>query len=258
MSSCCSGIPWLGCVARVRRLTTACSRRPRQSSNLHTQICRLPGARLMLAVRRVANVLPQSWSYAPSVSESRISRFARYPSYEDVLSLLDRKSRITDYFLESARASHLRGLRRASFRLRLPRYIYDAFFNSPYGYRAQYALSPEIGACSNRMTIDRLIPKLTRHRPAIGDGHERLLRSLRSKDAKIWIDELEVESQLGGHRAQIAFPPWVAGTESGVGLLAPIGHNLEVKGGWLNEAGEEVRDPHKARRSEEIHEAGYS
>jgi hypothetical protein len=36
----------------ARRLTTACSRRPRQSSNLHTQICRLSGARLMLAVRR--------------------------------------------------------------------------------------------------------------------------------------------------------------------------------------------------------------
>ncbi len=35
-----------------RRLTTACSRRPSQSSNLHTQICRLSGARLMLAVRR--------------------------------------------------------------------------------------------------------------------------------------------------------------------------------------------------------------
>ena len=34
------------------RLTTACSRRPSQSSNLHTQICRLSGARLMLAVRR--------------------------------------------------------------------------------------------------------------------------------------------------------------------------------------------------------------
>ena len=34
------------------RLTTACSRRPSQSSNLHAQICRLSGARLMLAVRR--------------------------------------------------------------------------------------------------------------------------------------------------------------------------------------------------------------
>ena len=39
-----------------RRLTTACSRRPSQSSNLHAQICRLSGARLMLAVRRQAPV----------------------------------------------------------------------------------------------------------------------------------------------------------------------------------------------------------
>jgi hypothetical protein len=41
------GFPWC-------RLTTACSRRPSQSSNLHAQICRLSGARLMLAVRRAS------------------------------------------------------------------------------------------------------------------------------------------------------------------------------------------------------------
>jgi hypothetical protein len=40
----------------VARLTTACSRRPSQSSNLHPQICRLSGPRLMLAVRRMPNV----------------------------------------------------------------------------------------------------------------------------------------------------------------------------------------------------------
>ncbi len=40
------------CTSVCCRLTTACSRRPSQSSNLHTQICRLSGARLMLAVRR--------------------------------------------------------------------------------------------------------------------------------------------------------------------------------------------------------------
>ena len=36
----------------ARRLTTACSRGPSQSSNLHAQICRLSGARLMRNVRR--------------------------------------------------------------------------------------------------------------------------------------------------------------------------------------------------------------
>jgi hypothetical protein len=36
----------------AHRLTTACSRRPSQSSNLHAQIGRLSGARLILAVVR--------------------------------------------------------------------------------------------------------------------------------------------------------------------------------------------------------------
>ena len=45
------------------RLTTACSRRPSQSSNLLTQICRLSGARVMLAVRRRERM--RLWSLHP-------------------------------------------------------------------------------------------------------------------------------------------------------------------------------------------------
>jgi hypothetical protein len=53
------------------RLTTACSRRPSQSSNLHAQICRLSGARLMLAVRRHAEMLSPA-----SKSSRRVGRAA--------------------------------------------------------------------------------------------------------------------------------------------------------------------------------------
>ncbi len=52
-------------VAKVTPLTTACSRRPSQSSNLRTQICRLSGARLMLAVRRHCDVAVSSRVHRP-------------------------------------------------------------------------------------------------------------------------------------------------------------------------------------------------
>ena len=41
-----------GVMSLCYRLSTASSRRPSQSSNLHAQICRLSGSRLMLAVRQ--------------------------------------------------------------------------------------------------------------------------------------------------------------------------------------------------------------
>src|SRR5882724_5057423 len=44
-------------VPERRRLTNACSRPTSQSSNLHAQICRLSGGRLMRAVRRMRSVL---------------------------------------------------------------------------------------------------------------------------------------------------------------------------------------------------------
>ena len=82
--------------------------------------------------------------------------------------------------------------------------------------------------------------------------------SLRAIEAKVWIYESEVESQLGEEHPAILYAPWAESSETGVGLLAPVGTFLEVKGGWLDRQGKERRNPVKSNRSNEIREFGYS
>ena len=65
---------------RTCRLTTACSRRPSQSSHLHTQICSLSGARLMLAVRRHTSLPLLSasslWRHSCMTAHATVAQYA--------------------------------------------------------------------------------------------------------------------------------------------------------------------------------------
>ena len=89
-------------------------------------------------------------------------------------------------------------------------------------------------------------------------GRGLLESSLAATDAKIWILESEVELHLGDPTPEIVFDLWQQGTTDGVGLRAPIGTRLEVKGGWIDREGRERRDPYKATRGDDIHAFGYS
>jgi hypothetical protein len=136
---------------------------------------------------------------------------------------------------------------------------YDAFFNSPKGYRAQYAISPKTGETANRRLLDALEPALMRKAATQNSApSSRVLKSLRCVDAKVWIDELEVEDQLSDPNPAIAYDAWQFDSPDGQGLRAPVGTRLEVKGGWLDAQGEERRDPLKASRSVQISRTGYS
>lgn len=160
---------------------------------------------------------------------------------------------------EPFRNGHLKGCRRAKFLLVVPVDIYDYFFNSPHGYRAQYAIAPINGEAANRAVIASLESSLeTFAQTAPETAQLPLITSLRGTDAKIWICEPEVETQLGKGKPEIRYAPWETLTETGVGLLAPLGTKLEIKGGWLDEQGLERRDPTKATRSIDIHLTGFS
>ena len=141
------------------------------------------------------------------------------------LASCDRKSRITDYFLEPAGSfPPSRSVVELHFDCAYLEYVYDAFFNSPCGYRAQYALSPEIGSV--------LQPDDDRQAHTETDASSPLrlvmatsacLRSLHSTDAKIWIDELEVAKPAGRSTVtQIALSSM--GSRHGIGS-GPLGAN---------------------------------
>jgi hypothetical protein len=135
---------------------------------------------------------------------------------------------------------------------------YDAFFNSPLGYRAQYARSITEGEKANRQLLSALEPGLVDAAARLKVAtHSSVLASLRASRAKLWILESEVEQQLSD-APSIIFPAWEFESLAGQGLRAPVGTLLEVKGAWMDPLGKEVLDPTKAHRSEQVHKTGFS
>ena len=198
------------------------------------------------------------WQYANSFDIARAQRLLSLSAFSEVIELIA-KAQVVEFTWEPFTGATLTGCSRASFLLRVSLTTYDAFFNSPAGYRGQYALSVSEGEAANRRLLTGLEPRLLSFVTSRNELFpSSVSASLRAAEAKVWIYEPEVESQLGEEHPAILYTPWADSSETGVGLLAPMGTSLEVKGGWLDRQGQERRNPVKANRSNEIHELGYS
>lgn len=198
------------------------------------------------------------WSFAPAFPQRRSEALVSYHTFETIVDLLSTAT-VTSLTWEPFKKEALRGCSRACFLIEVTPEAYDAFFNSPVGLRAQYALSPMHGEAANRRLLASLESRLLSFKRASAlPAAEAILWSLCAPEAKIWIHEKEVELQLGGDEPQILYPPWERCSESGVGLLAPYGRKLEVMGGWLSQAGLVVPNPEKATRSRDIHNSGFT
>lgn len=198
------------------------------------------------------------WSFTEQVPQVRVKRLMSHTSFEAVQARVA-AARVTAFVWEPYRGPELRGCHRASFLLDVSASTYDAFFNSPVGLRAQYALTPAHGEAANRRLLTVLAGKLLRRGlQAEAPGIEMLLWSLGASQAKIWIYEDEVQLQMGTSEPAIDYVRWAARSESGIGVLAPVGRQLQVMGGWLDQAGVVTSNPKKESRSLEIHRTGFS
>ena len=197
------------------------------------------------------------WTFYDSVSRERREELARYASFGNIGGGLLLTSEVLAACWAPFTEPRLRSCRRAEFVLKLPALLYDAFFNSPTGYRAQYAVSVELGRRKNRELIDALKAKLIASVDSKPD-EEKFAISLESSAAKVWINERQVENHYWNDIPEIDYLPWRQRSENGAGLRAPLGTELVVYGGWLDSVGRERLDPYKLRRSEEIHEVGFT
>lgn len=198
------------------------------------------------------------WSFANSINTRRARLMLGHPSFNAVLTLVA-SARVSAFCWRPYRKEKLRGCYRAEFLLTVKPNTYGAFFNSPVGLRAQYAVSAEHGETANRLLLSRLYSKLQRFKRHIEfPTDDEVQWSLSAPQAKIWIDEDEVASQQGESEPQIIYERWQQQSESGVALLAPSGKNLIVFGGWLDPTKGIRNNPDKLYRSAEIHATGYS
>jgi hypothetical protein len=204
------------------------------------------------------------WQFAESIPQNRANDLHSWTSFEEIAELVATGEILRFTWSPFKEERWLQGCRRASFVLKLPPRIYDAFFNSPNGYRAQYAHSVDRGAAANRSLLALLKRRLLAHeqvKQAVAGGEvetDHLEASLRATDAKLWIVEDERTmrhvSALGN---EILYPVWAMAHIS-KGQRAPQGTLLNIKGGWLDAAGREHRDDWKAYRDEDIHCTGWT
>lgn len=201
--------------------------------------------------------LPE-WQFGAAVDTGRAARLFSYPDFDSVALLLNGAA-VEGFSWERFDGETLRGCSRASFLLRVSSEAYDAFFNSPAGYRGQFAASVAAGEEANRVLLTLFEARLIAYAEDRSSVPRLLLSdSLRAAQAKFWIYERDFQPQLGASAPEIIFAPWQQHSEDGVGLLAPLGTRLEVKSGWLSSDGVERLDPLKLGRSEEIHRTGFS
>lgn len=210
------------------------------------------------------------WTFSALVPANRSQRLLALADFGEVIDRV--VAGTVEFVAEEPRNNQpCLGCRRAFFRVHLPKCAYDAFFNAPVGYRAQYAIGAENGERRNRELLKALEPACIEAMSRHPERDESLLvASLHAANAKLWIQESDLQGLDGVH---IEYPPWLAklaadsvGTTAeraaraaaSAGVLAPIGTVIEIKGGWISSGGEECRDPAKANRSAEIHDYGYS
>jgi hypothetical protein len=199
-----------------------------------------------------------SWKFTACVAPERSARLLSWESFDEIVESLS-NCEISDLYWEGAMSPHLKGCSRASFELLVPADVYDGFFNSPMGYRGQFARSETHGELANRKVLDALLYRLldaaATHQTA---NLHQITTSLQAKQAKIWIVETTVEDQLTDPSPSIVFPPWEFNEPNGQGLRAPRGTHLEVKGGWVSPVGDEVINQFKNDRSRHINRTGDS
>ncbi|MBI5462119.1 MAG: hypothetical protein HY941_08060 [Gammaproteobacteria bacterium] len=207
------------------------------------------------------------WNFTELVPVERRQRLLAVTSFEEIIQGITHGN--VDYFVAEPRQNYFR----AFFKVRVSVPDYDAFFNSPNGYRAQYCLSTENGEKQNRRLIEAITPmclEYSKRHEQHDFPTEKVLASLRGVDAKAWITESDIPDVDEVH---INYGPWAAKAEASTkgpiadqaaragasaGVLAPVGTHIEIKGAWLTPQGSEWRDPKKAFRAQEIRDYGFT
>jgi hypothetical protein len=149
------------------------------------------------------------WSFSRAVSETRQRELFSVTGFPEVI-LRIAAADIECFSVELRSKLPCVGTNRAVFRLQVRPSDYDAFFNSPVGYRAQYCIAVGQGERCNRRLIDALTPKcltFAKERVPPYFPEQLVAASLAGKDAKIWIEETDLMTLEGAH---IQYAPWLA------------------------------------------------
>ena len=228
-----------------------------------------------------------TWKYSQNISHKRIAYLRKQVEFKEIVNDICREMVIIDYNIEES--SCFNNCIRHSFILSITPKTYDIFFNSEYGYRGKYFFGTKEGKNANRELITAIKEKLVDYANQNPSNiktstHQRVVDSLNKESAKIWIQQSsstlnEKQFKLISDMA-IENPSWhkfalKVGEDNKkpkskrhknyrrrfkaiLGLRAPIGVKLEVKGAFPDLEGKEIIGKGKYSRAKQIRYYGFS
>jgi hypothetical protein len=204
------------------------------------------------------------WKFAPEFDPRRREELYNVPSFAEVISMLEGSVHDVHVKAEPGREPELVECLQPVFTLSVSGSAFDAFFNSPNGYRGCYLQHVNLGVAANLDLVaalhDRLVDNATRACiPELGSID--VSDSLRATSCKAWIHEDDFPFQ--DVTKDLAVDAWLSAAASGAkkanwGLCAPKGSRIQIKGALLDPHGHEVVPRTKVLRRYEIQRFGFS
>ena len=194
----------------------------------------------------------------------RHARLMSVRRFSEVVSLI--KSSITGIQVESCYGcdKELKECIQPIFSISISGEAFDAFHNSPAGYRGQYLRSPNLGLTANLELIAELENELVNaavHACIPELQTISIRKSISASSCKVWVHESDFPFQC--LTIDLAVATWAAAAAAGQekakwALCAPTGSRIQVKGALLDPTGNEVVPWKKILRRFEIHHLGFS
>jgi hypothetical protein len=209
--------------------------------------------------------MTDAWNFVPDFDSARRERLEKFDTFDKVLQRLFLNVEVVAAHVCKGEELGPPDCWRPEAVLNVDNEAFDAFFNSPGGYRAQYLSDPDHGQAANGRLLRALEPSLTNEVvKRCGEkqlSREKVRNALLANSAKIWPDEevldfTEATIDLAVERWKQPCD-WINAPKH-AGLWAPEGTQLKVFGAFIDPWGNEVVSRRKIRRRFDIHECGFS
>lgn len=209
--------------------------------------------------------MTHTWAFVSDFDSARRERLEKLDGFHKVLEIICRQAQVVDAYMCEGKELGPQNCWRPVVVMNVDRDGFDAFFNSPGGYRAQYLLDPDCGQAANGRLLRALEPQLT---SAVVErcgenrlGRGRISSAFLANSAKIWPDEEQLN--VANATIDLAIDRWKQpcawiNFPKNARLWAPEGTRLKAFGAFLDPWGNEVTSRKKIRRRFDIHECGFS
>ena len=231
---------------------------------------RLPRSLKMYGTDMVFGIVPESyWRLRDRIGADRKSRLLKTP-FNQILSRIVAEFVLADYLPDTH--DRVPDLCRALVQIHVPKpQVVDLFHNGAGGLRAQYYIGVWEGEGANRYAVERIRDALRGRRamhPNLDCDWDFIEASLSVPGAKIWIREGAWLTDNKADNRNLIVDQWEQnasritvwpGFEPSWRQLTPDNETrLDIKGGWIDEGFASVPSANKPRRSQEIHDFGYT